>query len=183
MRMIELVQGFIKTFLIAATLLHVSVAFSTVYKTTDENGNAVFSDTKSKDAERMYLPPLPVYKPVPLNPIRPANKALKATAMYSRLSIISPQPDAVVRNNAGNVEVIVALQPNLNASLQHRIQIYMDGAPLGEASTSTRFAFQNLDRGTHQIEAAVIDASGKKMIQGAQISFTLQRAAARGPTP
>lgn len=105
---------------------------------------------------------------------------------YESLSIISPEDNATVRENTGKVSVVVDVQPGLAGN--HLIRMYMDGNKVGEDLNGRSFSLTNVDRGTHSLKAAVVDASGKQLIESQSVKFTMRRYSAAAskiglPTP
>ena len=64
------------------------------------------------------------------------------------------------------------LTPALRA--KHAIVVSMDGQKVGEG-TSTQLTLQNLPRGTHTVQAAVVDAAGVELARTEMVTFHLQR--------
>ncbi|MBM2829513.1 MAG: hypothetical protein HW411_303 [Gammaproteobacteria bacterium] len=74
--------------------------------------------------------------------------------------------------------VSIALEPALKAGDQ--LVLYMDGSKVSEG-TGSQFNLTNLDRGTHSLSVAVVDASGKELQRSKSISFHLKMAADLDP--
>jgi len=64
-----------------------------------------------------------------------------------------------IRDPAGSLIVTITSEPGLHSG--HRFRLIMDGQPVGEPGTSPVFPLQNIDRGTHQLSAEVIDSQGR----------------------
>jgi len=176
-------------------LLLSAVAMAEVFRWTDESGQQHFSDHRpaqtSEDAE-LVAPELYHSPPVgwqgttslPATPTRPARDAStnasdnqSGTAYYSQLRVQEPANDATFWSAPGEVQVVLGLNPPLRET--DRILIYLDGAPQGEGFAETSVSLQNIDRGTHSISAAVIDAAGRVLLQSATHSFHLHRPTSR----
>lgn len=147
-------------------------AAETVYKSVDENGNIIFTDKPSKDAEEIKLQELQTIKNP--NPAKhtPRPKQPKHKALYKTFLVSSPADNAGIRSNAGNVSISLSLLPPLRPG--HKIIIAMDGKEVSNGSNNS-VSLQNLDRGTHNIAASVVDEKGKQMISTSS-SFSLLRA-------
>lgn len=172
------------TMLVAGCLLCVGVAWSAIYQSRDKEGNVVFSDEPGSGAEKVDLPPLPTYTAPKITPKSSIDKETgegKKVTLYKSLDIVSPKADETIRENAGNVTVQARLSPALKRSSRHKIQFYLDGQPIGSASASLQATFVNVDRGTHSVDAAVVDSSGKEFIRSSPVVFHLQRVALGGP--
>lgn len=160
--------------LIISTLLLIymcGLAAETVYKTVDENGNIIFTDKPSEEAEKINIQDLEtIANPNPAK-YRPGLNAAKqkAAPAYKTFVVTSPENGAGIRSNNGNVSIELSLEPALNPG--HKITISMDGKEVG---SGTSVSLQNVDRGTHAISAKVIDASGNTLISTAS-TFSILR--------
>ena len=160
------------------------LASAAIYQTTDEQGNVVFSDEPSSGAEPVDLPPLPTYSaPKYRAPAAARDSSGKPAAKgYSSLRIRQPEPDATIRDNTGAVAVAVAIEPKLNQAAGHRLQFLLDGQPVGDPGTQTSTTLSNVDRGAHQVQAAVLDASGNELKRSDTVNFYLHRQSVNFPT-
>lgn len=155
-----------------------------VFRTVDEHGNVTFSDQPSKNAERVKLPPVPTYSAPPAPPITAgAPEQSDPDDIYKSMRITSPENDAAVRENSGNLTVSLALQPGLSNAQGHRIQVYLNGSPVGEPGATTNFSLTNLDRGTHTLNAAVLDGKGRTLIESDIVTFHMMRVTAPRKQP
>lgn len=168
-----------------AAMLAVSAAPATaasgIYKSVDEDGNVVFSDEPSPGAEKIEkkeIPTIPSTVPeVDFSTDNTATNDEKA-GIYSNIQIVNPAHDTAVRENAGNINVSVALQPALLNS--HEIALFMDGTEVARGRSPV-FQFSNIDRGTHTLTAAVFDSTGRELARSDTITFTLLRHSAQHP--
>ena len=171
---------------LAIALTLPGMAAAEVYKLVLPDGSVIFSDQPVPGAERIKVPPAQTYKPPPIpvsSPRRSAEKDRKVEARhYEELRITTPEDDTPVRENAGNVHIEVALSPALRTAEGHRIVLYMDGEPVAEPGTRTVFDLKNVDRGTHQLQAAILDAQGKPIKTSDPVTFHLLRVSIR-PQP
>lgn len=146
-----------------------------VYRSVDKDGNVSFSDQPSKGAVQVHVKKLETVKSladVPASnqsakpPVRPKPQG------YSDIEITSPKNDQAIRDNAGNLNVAISLSPALKSG--DKLVLYMDGKE--EASgQSPIFSLKNIDRGTHQLRVAVVDANGHQRIDSKSIIFHLLR--------
>lgn len=173
-----------KYYLLMLTLL-TSSAFAEVYRSVDENGNTVFSDQPTADAEQIQLPEVTTYSPV-IVPVEDSSENADGEGENSededipaapnyQLQIASPQDDEAIRANDGNLTVNVQIRPALSQKRGDMIQLRMDGRPYGQPSAGLSFNLPNLDRGTHTLSAVVMNANGEELAQSASIKFHLQR--------
>src|SRR5690554_368372 len=103
-------------YLTAFLLLSLSTAFaSEVYFSRDENGNAVFSDQPSANAEVHQVKEIPTM-PALVVPAAEETAASKQEEdfQYTSLSIVSPVNDQTIPvGHAGNVVISGVLSPGL----------------------------------------------------------------------
>ncbi len=147
-----------------------------IYKTVDKDGNVLFSDTPSPGAEEVELPEIQIIKSIKLEdlPSFPVlDKVEKGEERYQSITIIEPEESTGLRSNSGDFKISVALEPALKAS--HRLVITMDGEEVANG-VATSISIQNADRGTHQLEARVVDTEDETLIS-TNSSFTLLRTA------
>lgn len=167
-----------------------SQAASRIYKSVDAEGNVVFTDIPPKEGESGEA--VSVETPNTFQPAEPENReqwivepteedSEPESFNYSSLNITTPANDEAIRENAGNVNVVIDVTPELRTG--HQLRVLMDGKP-EQAGTKSVYMLPNVDRGTHTLTAEVIDDTGKVLITSNPVTFTLQRvAAARQPRP
>ncbi|NKB36595.1 MAG: DUF4124 domain-containing protein [Gammaproteobacteria bacterium] len=165
--------------LISTLCLLLATALSAeVYRSVDEEGNVVYTDQASPDAEVIQVDELQtISPPAPSRAFKYEKKSEKAKK-YSQISITSPQHDMAIRDNSGSVTVSVSVTPVLG--LGHSLVLYFDGKEslLGAATSKT---FTNVDRGSHQLRAAVKNAEGRILISSKSVTFHLQRQSLNRP--
>lgn len=161
----------------AASLLLASAlpALAGVYSYIDAEGNRVFTDRPAGQAvEEVQLKPSNSMATQPT----PAPRAVQppkqqAAAIRYQLQILSPAADEAIRNNAGTVSVTVEAEPALQPG--HFYQLLLDGEQFGAPGEQTSFQLSNVDRGTHQLAVAVVDAQERVLQQSESRSFHLLR--------
>ncbi|WP_417349795.1 DUF4124 domain-containing protein [Ferrimonas sp.] len=153
-------------------LLLCAPAQATVYLWVDANGVAHYSD----------LPPHGQAQPVtitpgsrvslrsPTFPDREQSATQAAIPGYS-LAILSPEQDATVRSNQGKLTIRVAADPKPAAD--HSLQLLVDGQ--AHRLQGHRLTLNNLDRGTHQLQAVVVDQQGALLAQSPAVTIHLHR--------
>jgi len=92
---------------------------------------------------------------------------------YVAADVVFPAHDAAVRSNAGDLTVKAHVEPALAQG--HRLQLLLDGVPLGVAQRVPEFPLQNIDRGTHRLQIRIIDEAGETVFTGAASTFHLMR--------
>jgi len=157
-------------------LIATAAARADVYKSTNADGEVVYSDTPTRGAEHLKMPALPSYTPPPVRTIsRPAHTLVQQIT-YERFTLSSPANEAIIRNNLGSVVMETVLTPALMSSLGHRIQYYLDGVAQGASIDAATLTLSNVDRGEHQLSASVLDATGKVLIATVETTVFVKRA-------
>ena len=131
-----------------------------VYTYIDAEGNRVFTDKpQSGNAERVELAPSNSMPAIQTQAAPAAEAPPEPGQRYSLLRILVPQPDASIRDSAGNLIVSINSEPKLFP--QHSYRLLLDGKQVGEVGSSPVFPLENIDRGTHQLAVEVIDQQGR----------------------
>lgn len=94
---------------------------------------------------------------------------------YGSIAVVEPAGDATVFDNAGNVEVTVAVSPALRADAGDRIALILDGRRIS-VRRATHFKLSGIARGEHTLEAQVVDSSGNALIASNPVKFYLWQA-------
>lgn len=95
------------------------------------------------------------------------------TAAYEEVVILHPAPDSMVFDNNGNVAVQVGVAPALRAG--HAVELVLDGRPVSQQRDGF-FRLSGIDRGTHSLQARVLDAGGGVAAQSEPVIFHVWRA-------
>lgn len=149
-----------------------------IYRTVDEQGNVVFTDTPAVNSKPVELGPASTYSPPPqisTTQTRTPDTEESETTFYSALRIVRPAEEETIRDNTGNVSVSLEIEPALLVQAGHRVQFFLDGEAIGAPSSVLKTSFANVDRGEHQVEAAVIDVSGEPILRTSSVRFFLHR--------
>ncbi len=168
-------------FIILALILAVP-ASAAVYKSVLPDGRVIYSD--QPPSENATPAQLPAIQLIPAAPIPPpaepeeASEATKKTLAYRSIEIVSPAQDSTLRDNAGTVTIKVALDPPLIRKAGHQIAVYLDGVLVAEDSTDT-ITLDNVDRGTHTVNASVNSKQGQALLTSPTVTFHLQRISIR----
>ncbi|MEJ2575037.1 MAG: DUF4124 domain-containing protein [Gammaproteobacteria bacterium] len=164
---------FVVIFLVLTAAANTSAA---VYKWVKPDGSVVYSDRAPvENAAPTELPALQEIKmpPPPPSPTPSTTPAAQTEGEdYTSLAITEPADNSAFRNNAGQINVKLALDPALQQG--DAIVILLDGKEIGRGR-STALSLSNVDRGTHSLQASVKDADGTTLISSNPITFTLQR--------
>lgn len=150
------------------------VAEEKVYRSIDKNGNVVFTDQVTENAEEIEIKETATYtETIPTYTPSTKPKSEDAPAGYSSLSILEPAREAAIRSNSGSLTVSYSLQPGLEP--KHSTQLLMDGSPVQSSGGAGSFSLTNIDRGTHTLTVQVINEDGAVMIASDSIMITMLR--------
>lgn len=167
-----------------ATLLLLGVALTAgaaeIWRWTDANGVVHYSDHPVPGATRMSVDPAPKPSgsgPLPAAPApAPARDPAPATApaaLYMSCNITSPGGDETF-HSVQPVSVQVNVQPALRAG--HRIQVFMNGTPRTDwPANSPLYTLPEVTRGSHTLQARVVDESGNVVCSAPPVTFHLRQ--------
>lgn len=155
------------------------------YRWVDEDGIVHYSDTPVEGAERIELPSD--------NARRGRSQAPRSTARatqpqagtqsdneqsqpaapfrYETLIISAPAAEETLWNIEGVLSVSLDLRPGLQPG--HQVRVYFDGDP--RMVTSTSFQIEEVFRGAHNLQAEVVDETGRLMIRSLPNRFYVQQ--------
>ena len=167
-----------RVFLLFTLLIIPLPAITDTYRSVDADGRTTFSDQqKTPDAEKINVGKPHKIQSIDTGSLNPSKPGPKPKAnRYTNLKIVSPSDGQVHRDNAGNITVSAQVTPGLRGS--DKFVLYLDGNKV-QSGSSPQFNLQNIDRGTHSVSIAIVDASGKSLLSSAAISFSLLRATAK----
>ncbi|WP_136065482.1 DUF4124 domain-containing protein [Modicisalibacter radicis] len=180
---------FTLTLLCAVSLGAAVAGAASVYRTTDAQGNVVFTDKPVDNAERVDLEPLTVVPSAQIEaaPARtpraePADsRGVGQPFMpYSTFRIAEPEDGQTLPTGAaGNVQVQLAIEPALRED--HKVRLLLDGAISQSALHSRAFMLTNLYRGEHTLVAELLDAEGQVRHRSAPVTLYVHRASVNMP--
>lgn len=178
------------TRLLLTTLLLLPLAAQAqIYRTTDEQGNVIFTDRPPADgstSEKVELGTLNTTPPPPATP-RPAPRATpeqEEAASYS-VTIVAPENDTSLPMGPGNFSVHATVTPYPGEN--EFVQLYMDGEARGEPRRSPAWDLADVAHGAHDLTVAVVDASGSQLAVSEPVRILVNRTYVspvnRRPTP
>lgn len=167
----------IRPTLVLLGLLATTAVTAEVWRWVDEDGVVHFSDTPREGAElvdvaesrrttgaQLYRSPTPTAaegeQPAEEQPFK-----------YESLTVSSPGPEETLWNIEGTLSVSLALSPGLQSG--HQVRVYFDGE--SRMVNSTSFTIDEVWRGVHNIQAEVLDETGKLMIRSKSNRFYVQQ--------
>jgi len=151
-----------------------------IYQSTDKAG-PVFSDTPTPGATQVDLQPINV---IQTPKVAPSSQLPQApAAAYGQLLITSPANGDTFWVNSGNLQVQVYLQPPLNSTMGDTLRLRVNGNPLPRSFTSNTISVTqgdfnlaaDADNIQQTVQVAVVDTTGKVLIESPSISLFLRR--------
>lgn len=165
-------------------LVAASAAPAQVYRWVDEDGVVHYSDTPHPGAEEIHLPddepPAPGSAFESLQRTLPTNgdqATQQQPAGYQSLQFIAPSPEETLWNIGGELTVRLDVQPSLRPG--HQVRVYFDGEP--RQANGLTVDLQEVWRGTHNLQAEVLNEQGQLMIRSDPIRFYVQQTSILNP--
>ena len=173
----------LRTIVVLLGLLASGSALAQAYTWTDEDGVVHYSDRPQPGAEEVDLGKYSApqgntlaRKPLPRR-ASAADVDAPSTFSYNSLAVTSPAAEETLWNIGGVLNVSLALSPALQSG--HRVRAYFDGTLLESAGLS--FQLQEVYRGEHNLQAEVVDESGKVLIRSQPSRFYVQQTSVLRP--
>ena len=171
-------------FLLGLALAQAALA-TTIYRTTDAQGNVIFTDDPGRGGEPVELAPLTVIPGIEAGQAAPPRVDGVAPRMgeppgqpfmpYDTFRIRSPQHGAdLPASYAGNLQVELAIEPELRPD--HSVRLLVDGRVSQTPMHTHAFMLANLGRGQYVLQAELLDAQGQVRHRSAPVSLYVQRA-------
>jgi len=173
--------------LTSVAIIYSGIAGAKFYKSVDEQGNIVYSDTPTPGAEQLTPPPISTVesKPVPRETSEEALKkdpagteepAKKPPTKYTKFRMVSPNNDDTIWDNNGAVPVSLSLEPPLDTENGHSVWVYVDGKAVVRKSQSLVQPISGIERGAHKIRAEIRDNNRKTLKRTQNVTVHLKRA-------
>jgi hypothetical protein len=170
------------TFIAFITILAAGAVMAQAYRWVDADGIVHYSDRPQAGAERVVLPQSPprsaqtrAPRPTASRPTAETEPA-PAAFRYESITFNSPAAEETLWNIEGVLNVSLNVEPALQTG--HQIRVYFDGEPTVVSGTS--FQLEEVYRGVHNLQAEVIDQTGKLMIRSRANRFYVQQNAIGG---
>ncbi len=160
-----------------------AAATADVWRWVDEEGVVHFSDMPVEGAERVDVSEsirttgARVYAPPPQFGANGAPATETPPGFrYESLTVTSPAAEETLWNIEGRLNVSLALTPGLQSG--HRVRVYFNGE--ARLVDSTSFTINEVYRGVHNIQAEVLDETGRLLIRSQPNRFYVQQNTVRG---
>lgn len=155
------------------TLLATTATAAGIYKTVDEHGRTVYTDTPlpNRPAKPVDLPELNTQPPVTPIP-RPAAKPAPEQIEY-QVTITAPTNGTQIPMGQHEIPVSLSISPELRSGAY--VQILLNGTPFGPSFKGTSTVLTEVYRGEHQLQAVVYDQDGAELARSDSITLYVQR--------
>ena len=167
-----------RTIISLIAVLIASAVMAQAYRWVDEDGITHYSDRPREGAEQIQLPrdssPVRRFAPAPsVAPTAQANAATEPTVAftYDSIEISAPAAEETLWNIGGVLNVALNVQPALQPG--HRVRVYFDGNE--QMVSGSTFQIQEVYRGVHNLQAEVLDETGKLMGRSMTNRFYVQQ--------
>lgn len=147
----------------------------TIYKSTDAQGNVVFTDKPPAAGvanEEVKLKRLNTAPAPELQPARRAEAEREVPAQPS-VSIIAPADQTVIPMGGGDFDVQASVTPPLAPG--ERLQLQIDGAASGEPQGGTSWSLRNVFRGGHNLSIQRLNAEGNVIAESDPVHVQVMR--------
>jgi hypothetical protein len=154
-----------------------------VWKWVDEKGVTHYSDQPVPGATKIEVRAGNVSqsRPAADTPSSDPSAATPADrgAVYRTFEIWRPEPDQVVVNTAGAVNVEIRVEPELQAG--HSLNLYLDGRLLEDFQGSTSYVLPGVPRGTHTLVATINEQDGTRVRETPYVGFAVRQESVANP--
>lgn len=138
-----------------------------VYRTTDAQGNVVFTDTPpagTTPADRVEIRPTNTARPieVPAPPVPAETPDVEAAVVSYTVAITNPANETSFPMGPGNFSVSANINPALREG--DSLQLFIDGTPQGEPQQGASWDLTNVFRGRRDLTVGVIGPAGETII-------------------
>jgi len=150
-----------------------------IYRTTDKDGNVVYTDAPPADsgtAERVGLqrtntaqppPEIPEYKQ------EDTSAEVKEEEEGYTVTITDPANETSIPMGPGNFSVQVRIEPAL--AKYESLQLFIDGEPRGDPQASVFWDLTNVFRGAHDITVGVLSREGETLAMSEPVRVYVHR--------
>lgn len=156
-------------------LLSANLAQAEIYKTYDKNGNVIFSDVPSADAQHIEAKPIATVPALPRSVIdektKPKKDNKKSLPTSYKMTINGLASETILQKEQEPFNLGIQFEPAL--AKEHTLQVFLDGQDMGKNNLSPQISPSSLERGQHRLEFKVLDAK-QNIMQTQAIDFFIQ---------
>lgn len=141
-----------------------------VYRWVDDTGRTHYSDRPVAGAQAV---PVPASKVPESAAATPESDVAGDPGPYTAFEILSPEPNATLRDADARVPISLLIDPPLSAG--HRVQIVLNGEVVPGDTPGMHLSLQGLPFGTHRLRAEIVDNFGVPLASTPTVDFHLRR--------
>ncbi len=157
----------------------VSVQAGAVYKSVDEDGNVIYTDAPTSDAEKIQLKNVQPIETPPVETTESSPHQEPQENTYTKLEITSPEDGGDIFDNNGIINISLSVVPALRAREGDKLVLHMDGQQIDE-SKRNQFNLNGIEPGRHSFVAIIINKEEKELKRSTPVTLTLYRHRGRG---
>jgi hypothetical protein len=167
----------IRNILFIILTLTALACYAAIYMQTDKSGNTTYTDTPSENSRPVSVSDQNMISAPDTTPAAPAqqmpisNEATKIP--YQSFAITSPADQETIQNQP-SFSVKFDIQPELQNG--DSIQLFIDGSPWGSPVKKPEILVTQLERGTHKLNANLLDANQSIQRKSQTITVYIHRA-------
>jgi len=165
--------------LIIGISMAVSVQAEAVYKSVDEDGNVIYTDAPTSDAEKIQLKNVQPIETAPVESTESVPDQEPQENTYTKLEITSPKEGDSIYDNSGIINISLTVVPALKAREGDKLVLHMDGQQIDE-SKRNQFNLNGIEPGRHRFVAVIINKEEKELKRSTPVTLTLYRHRGRG---
>ncbi len=170
------------------------LAKTNIYKQVTQQGQVEYSDQPDQNSTEILLPQIqinaailpktgsPSSTPASVESVEStehANEAQKSSKIQVSISISSPIEQQFFISAITEVPVALVVQPALSPT--QKIKILLDNQPYGEPSHALNLTLKNVERGSHELKAIIIEDNNQIIASSAPVTFYQQRQQIKKP--
>lgn len=161
--------------LILLLLLPCAAQAQTIYRSTDAQGNVVFTDKPPAAGVANEEIRLRQLNTAPAPEVQPPRRPDVDTQPQQRptVRIVAPEDQSVIPMGGGDFNVQASVAPPLAPG--ERLQLQIDGAVSGEPQGGTSWSLRNVFRGGHNLSIQRLDADGKVIAESDPVHVQVMR--------
>jgi hypothetical protein len=154
--------------------------YATIYTQTDKAGNIIYSDTPlSNQAKIVDMPEAtntisapPPKEVVKTEEIQETISPIIVAPSYTQFLISSPKDQETIQNQP---TFIVSMQVEPSLKKGDKVQVIVDGKPWGKPAASNQLEVAEIERGSHQLSAVIMDENNQVLKQSNIITIFVHR--------
>ncbi len=173
-----------KWLILLSTLLVTAASGAPAWTWVDADGQVHFSDRPVPGARQVELTGAqgfgaPAARPAPTTPTVAQPTEGAARAPYRAINIASPAEQQTLWNIGAMLTVQIEMDPPLSSA--HRVDVLLDGQRRNLNTASMQVTLPEVFRGTHTLQAVVIDATGAEVMRSPTRNFFVQQNSIQNP--